>query len=102
GIGVLWGRYELLSAMPPFLGGGEMIRRVGLTRSTFQDPPARFEAGTPKIAGALGLAAAVEYLNALGMENVAAHDRELARRAHEALLELPGVTIYGPPPHARA
>lgn len=102
GIGVLWGRYELLAAMPPFMGGGEMIRRVGLTRSTFADPPARFEAGTPKIAGAIGLGAAVEYLEGLGMDRVAAHDRALAAQAHEALLEVPGVTVYGPPPDRRA
>lgn len=102
GIGVLWGRYDLLAAMPPFLGGGEMIRRVGLQRSTYQDPPARFEAGTPKIAGAVGLAAAVEYLSGIGLDNVAAHDRALARQAHEALLEVPGVTVYGPPPQERA
>ena len=74
GIGVLWGRYDLLAALPPFLGGGEMIETVRMTGSTFAPPPHRFEAGTPPIAQAVGLAAAARYLTALGMEQVAAHE----------------------------
>lgn len=96
GSGVLWGRYELLAEMPPFFGGGEMIRRVTLQGSTFQAPPARFEAGTPKIAGAIGLAAAVDYLQSIGMDVIERHERQLARLAHEALAEVPELTIYGP------
>lgn len=101
GIGVLWGRYELLAAMPPFLGGGEMIRRVELHRSTFQDPPARFEAGTPKIAQAIGLAAALDYVAGAGLDEIDRHERQLAQYAHEALSEVAGVTVYGPPPGER-
>src|SRR6185369_14158291 len=77
GIGVLWGRYELLDTMPPFLGGGEMIEVVRLTGSTYAAPPRRFEAGTPPIAQAVGLGAAIDYLNALGMQNVAAHEHAI-------------------------
>ena len=102
GIGVLWGRYELLADMPPFLGGGEMIRRVELHRSTFQDPPARFEAGTPKIAQAIGLAAAVDYVQGVGLDRIARHEQRLVQYAHEALREIGGLTIYGPAPERRA
>lgn len=101
GIGVLWGRYELLAEMPPFLGGGEMIRRVELQTSTFQTPPARFEAGTPKIAQAIGLAAALAYVEEVGISQIDEHERQLARYAHEALREIKGITIYGPAPQDR-
>src|SRR6185503_16137134 len=77
GIGALWGRREILEAMPPFLGGGEMIREVKLTHSEWNELPWKFEAGTMAIAEAVGFGAAVDYLEALGMENVFAHDREL-------------------------
>ncbi|MBA2456006.1 MAG: aminotransferase class V-fold PLP-dependent enzyme, partial [Nocardioidaceae bacterium] len=77
GIGVLWGRHELLAALPPFLGGGSMIETVELERSTYAAPPERFEAGTPPIAQAVGLGAAVDYLNGLGMAAVAAHERAI-------------------------
>lgn len=96
GIGVLWGRAELLAAMPPFLTGGSMIEVVTMEATTFAEPPARFEAGTPMVSQAVGLAAACDYLGALGMENVAAHERALTTRAIEGLRELPGVRVIGP------
>lgn len=96
GIGALYGRRELLEAMPPFLRGGEMIQRVSLEGATFAEPPKRFEAGTPSIAQAVGLAAAVKYLSALGMPAVEAHATALTRRALRGLTNLPGTTLYGP------
>lgn len=96
GIGVLWGRYDLLAELPPFLGGGEMIETVKMTGSTFAPPPHRFEAGTPPIAQAVGLGAAVNYLAALGMTAVAHHEREITRYALEALTAVPGLRILGP------
>ncbi len=96
GVGALWARRSLLEAMPPFLGGGEMIRRVTLDDSTFAGVPQRFEAGTPAIAEAVGLAAAIDYLTDVGMDAVAAHDAALARYALERLDELEGITLYGP------
>jgi cysteine desulfurase/selenocysteine lyase len=96
GIGVLWGRGELLAAMPPFLGGGSMIETVKMTGSTFAAPPARFEAGTPPIAQAVGLGAAVDYLTALGMEAVQWHEKELTAYALDALSSVAGLRIYGP------
>ena len=96
GIGVLWGRYELLASLPPFLGGGEMIETVAMERSTFAAPPARFEAGTPPIAQAVGLGAAVDYLSSLGMENVAAHEQQVTAYALGRLAEVPGLDIIGP------
>jgi len=96
GIGVLWGRRELLRAMPPFMFGGEMISKVGLSKSIWNDLPWKFEAGTPDIAGAVGLGAAVDYLNEVGMENVRKHEVELGDYAIKKLLEINGVTIFGP------
>jgi cysteine desulfurase/selenocysteine lyase len=96
GIGVLWGRAELLAAMPPFLGGGSMIETVTMERSTFAPPPARFEAGTPPIAEAVGLGVAVDYLTAVGMESIVAYEKELAGYALERLHEVPGLRIIGP------
>ena len=96
GIGVLWGRYDLLAALPPFLGGGEMIEMVRMTGSTYAPPPHRFEAGTPPIAQAVGLAAAARYLGEIGLDQVAAHEREITAYALEGLLGLPGVRILGP------
>jgi len=96
GVGVLVGRYELLAGLPPFLGGGEMIETVDMTGTTYAAPPHRFEAGTPMIAEAVGLGAAVDYLSALGMENVAAHERELVEYALPRLAAIDGVTIVGP------
>lgn len=96
GIGVLWGRYDLLAELPPFLGGGEMIETVSMETTTFAAPPHRFEAGTPPIAQSVGLGAAVDYLSAIGMENVAAHEQQITAYALEAMNDLPGVTIVGP------
>lgn len=97
GIGVLWGRSEVLDAMPPFLSGGSMIEAVHMDHSTFAKPPAKFEAGSPMAAQAVGLAAAVRYLQALGMENVAAHEHALTEYTLGALSSVPGVRIIGPP-----
>jgi cysteine desulfurase / selenocysteine lyase len=96
GVGVLWARPEILEEMDPFLGGGEMIREVHLDHSTYNDLPYKFEAGTMNIAQAVGLGAAVDYLESLGMENVREHERRLAKYAYRRLSELEGVTIYGP------
>ena len=96
GIGVLYGRRELLEAMPPFMGGGDMIRTVGLRESTWNDLPWKFEAGTPAIAEAIGLGAAVDYLNALGMRNIQQHEQDITAYAMEQLQQVPGLTIYGP------
>ncbi len=97
GIGILYGKKNLLSAMPPFLGGGDMIKRVHLRSFSPNDLPYKFEAGTPAIAEAIGLGAAVDYLSAIGMEMIAAHEREIVEYALERLEEIPGVTIFGPP-----
>jgi cysteine desulfurase / selenocysteine lyase len=97
GIGVLYGRRELLEAMPPFLGGGDMIRRVELGGSTWNDLPWKFEAGTPSIAEGIGLGAAVDYLDNLGMANVHAHEQFITGYALEALSEIPGLRLMGPP-----
>jgi len=97
GIGVLWGRLELLKALPPFLGGGEMIELVTMERSTFAQPPHKFEAGTPPIAEAVGLGAAVDYLTAVGMPAIAAHEHELTSYVLDALSTVDGVKIIGPP-----
>jgi cysteine desulfurase/selenocysteine lyase len=98
GVGVLWGRHELLQVMPPFLGGGEMIELVTMEATTFAVPPHRFEAGTPMIAQAVGLGAAVDYLTGLpgGMAAVAAHEHALTEYALAALAEVPGLRIIGP------
>ena len=96
GIGVLWGRYDLLAALPPFLGGGEMIEIVRMTGSTYAPPPHRFEAGTPPIAQAVGLAAAARYLGEIGLDQIARHEQEITAYALEGLLGLPGVQILGP------
>jgi cysteine desulfurase/selenocysteine lyase len=97
GIGALWARLDLLREMPPFLGGGSMIRKVTKAGATWADPPARFEAGTPPIAQAIGMAAALRWLDGLGMEAVAAHEREIAAVAIERLGDVPGLRIFGPP-----
>ncbi|SHJ92061.1 cysteine desulfurase / selenocysteine lyase [Pseudonocardia thermophila] len=96
GIGVLYGRSELLAALPPFLTGGSMIELVRMEETTFAPPPQRFEAGTPMSSQAVGLAAAVDYLSGIGMDAVHAHELELTRLALEGLSELPGVRIIGP------
>jgi cysteine desulfurase/selenocysteine lyase len=102
GIGALWGRAELLAAMPPWQGGGGMVRVVTLAKTTYADPPHRFEAGTPFIEGSIGLAAAIDYLTALGLPAVAAWERTLLVRATERLLEVSGLRIVGTAPHKAA
>ena len=96
GIGVLWGRRAALEALEPTRGGGEMIKEVWIDRARWNDLPWRFEPGTPPIAEAVGLTAAIEYLEKLGMERVAEHERALARQTVELLQAVPGVTVYGP------
>lgn len=97
GIGALYAKREHLEAMPPFFGGGEMIREVKLSGSTWNDVPFKFEAGTMNISGAIALATAIDYLSGLGMDAVTLHDAELTRVALDGLGGIPGVTIYGPP-----
>ena len=101
GIGLLWGRRELLQHMPPFMGGGEMIREVTLERSRWNELPYKFEAGTPAIAEAIGLGAAASFLMDLGLENVEAHSASLTAYAYERMGEVEGVRILGPGPQAR-
>jgi cysteine desulfurase / selenocysteine lyase len=96
GIGALWARLDLLRAMPPFLGGGSMIRKVTTAGTTYADPPARFEAGTPAITQAIGFAAALRWLDGIGMDAVTAHEREITAYALERLPDVPGLEIYGP------
>jgi len=98
GVGALWGKLDLLRQMPPFLGGGSMIRRVTKEGTTYADPPARFEAGTPAITQAIGMASALRWLDGLGMEAVLAHERAIAGYALERLSEVPGLRVFGPPP----
>ncbi len=97
GVGVLYGRPELLKQMPPFLTGGGMIRRVGLAETIWAGLPSKFEAGTPAIVEAIGLGAAVDYLSAVGMGSVWAHEQEIAAYAMERLAEIPGARVIGPP-----
>ena len=96
GVGVLWGRPEILEEMDPFLGGGEMIREVHLDNSTWNDLPYKFEAGTMNVAQAVGLGAATDYLDELGMQNVREHERRLGEYAYRRLSEIQGITLYGP------
>jgi cysteine desulfurase / selenocysteine lyase len=96
GIGVLWGRREVLEQLPPFLGGGEMIATVSMERSTYAGIPHRFEAGTPPIVEAVGLGAAVDYLAAIGMHNVRAHEEAITRYALQGLATVSGLTVLGP------
>jgi cysteine desulfurase/selenocysteine lyase len=95
GIGVLWGREAVLDAMPPFLGGGDMIRTVTFAGSTWNDLPYKFEAGTPDIAGAIGLGAALDFIRGIGFEAIGAHEAALLAHATEALGAIPGLTIVG-------
>jgi cysteine desulfurase/selenocysteine lyase len=96
GIGALWGRAELLDAMPPLQGGGSMIDKVSFAGTTYAPAPGRFEAGTPHIVGALGLAAAIDYVEAIGIDAIEAHERALTKQAREALREINSVRLYGP------
>jgi len=96
GIGVLWGRPELLEAMPPWQGGGSMIDRVTFAKTTYAPPPGRFEAGTPHIVGALGLHAAIDYVERIGRAAIHAHETALVAKTREALSQINSVTLYGP------
>lgn len=96
GIGVLWGRYELLDAMPPYQGGGSMIDRVTFARTTYAPPPGRFEAGTPHIVGVVALHAAVDYVASIGLDRIHAHETALVAQAREALSQLNSVRLFGP------
>ena len=102
GVGALWGRRELLEEMEPFNLGGHMIRRVQFEQTTWGDLPHKFEAGTSPIAEAVGFGAAVDYLNAVGLEAIAQHEHELLVYALERLQDVPGIVLYGPPPDRRA
>jgi cysteine desulfurase / selenocysteine lyase len=102
GVGALWGRRELLEEMEPFNLGGHMIRRVQFEETTWGDLPHKFEAGTSPIAEAVGFGAAVDYLNAVGLEAIAQHEHELLVYALERLQDVPGIVLYGPPPERRA
>ena len=96
GIGVLWGRYDLLDAMPPWQGGGSMIDRVTFERTTYAPPPGRFEAGTPHITGVIGLHAAIDYVDAIGLERIHAHETALVDMLRDALGKVNSVRLFGP------
>ena len=97
GIGILYGKHELLCELPPWRGGGEMIKEVTFEKTTYNDPPFKFEAGTPNIEGGIALAAAIDYVNKVGLTHIASHESALIEKAAAMLAELDGVTIYGPP-----
>jgi cysteine desulfurase/selenocysteine lyase len=102
GIGVLYGKRDLLRAMPPYQGGGDMIASVTFEETLYQEPPMRFEAGTPAIAQAVGLHAAIEYVQAIGLEAIGAHEATLLKEATERLSEIAGVRIIGTAPRKSA
>ncbi|MBR00615.1 MAG: cysteine desulfurase CsdA [Verrucomicrobiales bacterium] len=97
GIGILFGKYDLLCELPPWRGGGEMIKEVTFEKTTYNEPPFKFEAGTPNIEGGIALAAAIDYVNKVGLTHIASHESALIKKAAAMLAELDGVTIYGPP-----
>jgi cysteine desulfurase/selenocysteine lyase len=102
GIGVLCGKYDLLQSMLPYQGGGDMIERVSFSGTSFKDAPARFEAGTPPIVEVIGLGAAIDYLEAIGMENIAAHESDLLQKATKSLEAISGLSIHGKAPNKAA
>jgi cysteine desulfurase/selenocysteine lyase len=102
GIGALWGKRELLEKMSPFNLGGEMIRSVGLEKTTFNELPYKFEAGTPAIAEAVGFGAAIDYISEVGLETIERHEHALVEQTMAGLDELPWVRVFGPPPERRA
>ncbi len=102
GIGILYGKRALLEAMPPYMGGGDMIKRVTLQGSTWNELPYKFEAGTPAIAEAVGLGAAVDYLTRIGMNNISQHERIVVAYALDRLSEVPGLRLFGPAPEKRS
>src|SRR5262249_59916121 len=95
GIGGLYGKAALLERMPPWQGGGDMIKSVTFQKTTYADLPNKFEAGTPNIAGAIGLGAAIDYLQSIGVDNAAAHEDALLRRATEGIRQIPGIRLIG-------
>lgn len=102
GIGVLWGRADVLNDLPPWRGGGEMIKEVTFEHTTYNELPFKYEAGTPNIEGAISLAAALDFVNGVGLEEISIHEKGLIRSAAEALAEIDGIRIYGPPDRAGA
>lgn len=102
GIGILYGKEDILTELPPWRGGGEMIKEVSFEHTTYNDLPFKYEAGTPDIEGGIALAAAIDYMNAIGMENIAAHERALQERATQALLEIDGIRLFGTAPEKAA
>ena len=96
GIGVLWGRKNLLEDLPPWQGGGEMIKEVTFEHTTYNDPPFKYEAGTPNIEGAIALAAAIDYVNGIGLEKIHTHEASLIQQAADAISHIPGINLYGP------
>lgn len=102
GIGVLWGRADLLNALPPWRGGGEMIKEVSFTQTTYNELPFKYEAGTPNIEGAIALAAALDYINEIGLDEINEHEVNLVNAATEALEKIPGIHLYGPADRAGA
>lgn len=96
GIGILWGRKNLLEELPPWQGGGEMIKEVTFDHTTYNDPPFKYEAGTPNIEGAIALAAAIDYVNRIGLDKIHAHETSLIRHAADAISHIPGIRLYGP------
>ncbi len=102
GVGILYGKHDLLCELPPWRGGGEMIKEVTFEKTTYNDPPFKFEAGTPNIEGGIALAAAIDYVNNLGIEKIAAHESLLIKRLAEILSEFDDITIYGPADRAGA
>jgi cysteine desulfurase/selenocysteine lyase len=97
GIGILYGRPEILAKMPPWQGGGDMITSVSFAKTTFQEPPLRFEAGTPPFVEAIGLGAAIDYVSAIGMDRIAAYEHGVSEYARERLAQVPGLRIVGNP-----
>ena len=102
GIGVLWGRAAVLDSLPPWRGGGEMIKEVTFEKTTYNDLPFKYEAGTPNIEGAIALAAAIEFVHGIGLTKIQAHEREIIRSAADALSSVPGIRFFGPPDRAGA
>jgi cysteine desulfurase/selenocysteine lyase len=96
GIGILWGRKKLLEELPPWQGGGEMIKEVTFDHTTYNDPPFKYEAGTPNIEGAIALAAAIDYVNRIGLDKIHDHEASLIRHAADAISHIPGIRLYGP------
>lgn len=102
GIGVLWGRSDVLNSLPPWRGGGEMIKEVTFEKTTYNELPFKYEAGTPNIEGAIALAAALDFLNGIGLSSIQKHERTLIRSAADALSEIPGISLFGPDDRAGA